>query len=153
MAKNKPDIRVYAHVATPVISATTIRSLIQQSARAITYNHGFSVSIHMVGSSRIRTLNRTWRKTDMPTNVLAFAAQEGMRIGKITRHDHRDLGDIMICPHVAMREAPAFNTTPQKHMARLVVHGFLHLVGYDHERDRDARAMETLEEKILASAL
>jgi probable rRNA maturation factor len=148
--KDTTDIRVYTHVAAAVIGVRIIAPLIKAAARAIQLKPGFLVSVHIVGETRMRTLNRMWRKKDKATNVLAFAAQEGPRIKVMEAEAARDLGDIMVCPNVAIREASLFKTTPANHIKRLIVHGFLHLAGYDHEHDHDAHTMETIEKKILA---
>ncbi len=95
------------------------------------------LTIRVVGVAESRKLNRTWRGKDKPTNVLSFAA------------DH-ELGDLAICAPVVAREAREQGKQPAAHWAHMVVHGVLHLLGYDHENDRDAVRMEAREAKILA---
>ena len=90
---------------------------------------------------QIRTLNREWRGFDKPTNVLSFPAAN-------TR-DAGSLGDVIIAFQTVAREAKEEGKPIKHHLAHLAVHGFLHLLGYDHETDRDARKMERLEVKIL----
>ena len=95
------------------------------------------LTIRIVGAAESRKLNRTWRGKDKPTNVLSFAA------------DH-ELGVLAICAPVVAREAREQGKQPAAHWAHMVVHGVLHLLGYDHENDRDAARMEAREAKILA---
>ena len=91
------------------------------------------LTIRVVGAAESRKLNRTWRGKNKPTNVLSF---EG--------------GDLAICAPVVAREAREQGKPPAAHWAHMVVHGVLHLLGYDHENDRDAAQMEAREAKILA---
>ena len=95
------------------------------------------LTIRVIGAAESRRLNRTWRGKDKPTNVLSFSS------------DH-ELGDLAICAPVVAREAREQGKQPAAHWAHMVVHGVLHLLGYDHENDRDAVRMETREAKILA---
>lgn len=102
------------------------------------------VALVLDDDARLRTLNRQWRGIDKPTNVLSFpgpAAQAGA-----TRH----LGDIAIAHETAAREAEAEGKPLRHHLAHLAVHGFLHLLGHDHETDAQAQVMEELERTILA---
>ena len=94
----------------------------------------------------IRALNRDWRGKDKPTNVLSFPAQEP----RADRGAPRMLGDIVIAYETAAREAEVEGKPFMHHLAHLAVHGFLHLVGYDHEASEAADAMERLEVAILA---
>ena len=95
------------------------------------------LTIRVVGAAESRKLNRTWRGKDKPTNVLSFSS------------DH-ELGDLAICAPVVAREAREQGKAPAAHWAHMVVHGVLHLLGYDHENDRDAARMEAREAQILA---
>jgi probable rRNA maturation factor len=104
------------------------------------------VAIVLTDDSGIQILNRDWRAIDKPTNVLSFpAAQTPRRTG-----EPRMLGDIAIAYETTRREAESENKPFAHHLSHLAVHGFLHLVGYDHETDADADRMESLERKILA---
>ena len=95
--------------------------------------------------SAIHTLNRDWRGKNAPTNVLSFPAAAA---GK-SRSAPPYIGDIVIAYQTVAREAVAEGKPFNHHLAHLAIHGFLHLLGYDHENDRDARKMERLERKIL----
>ena len=90
------------------------------------------VTLRIVGEAEGRRLNRTFRKQNRATNVLTFAT-----------------GDVVLCHPVVRREARSQNKTLAAHYAHLVVHGCLHLRGYDHEKKRDAARMEAREIRIL----
>ncbi len=96
----------------------------------------FPVTLRIVGEREARELNRTFRSKDYATNVLTF------------RYD-RTSGDIVLCHAVIRREARAQGKSLAAHYAHLVVHGCLHLRGYDHEKKRDAARMEAREIRIL----
>src|SRR3982075_3615827 len=97
----------------------------------------------------IRTLNSTWRGLDKPTNVLSFPALQPT--GASGPDDApRMLGDIAIAYETTRKEADDEQKPFDHHLSHLAVHGFLHLIGYDHEKDDDAEAMEALEQEILA---
>jgi probable rRNA maturation factor len=104
------------------------------------------LAIVLTDDSAIRALNRDWRGKDEPTNVLSFPAQEPCADRRVPRM----LGDIVIAYETAAREAEAEGKPLMHHLAHLAVHGFLHLVGYDHEASEAADAMERLEVAILA---
>jgi probable rRNA maturation factor len=103
-----------------------------------------AVTVVVDDDAHIRALNKLWRGFDKPTNVLSFPAP-GTQPGP-----ERTLGDIAISYETAAREAVAEDKSFADHMAHLSVHGFLHLLGYDHESDDDAEEMEGLERDILA---
>lgn len=103
-----------------------------------------ALSIRLVDADEGRELNRRYRGRDYATNVLSFAAElpRGVR--------HPLIGDLVICVPVVAHEASEQNKTLRDHYAHLTVHGVLHLLGYDHQTDADARRMEALERRILA---
>lgn len=104
---------------------------------------GAEVSILLCDDARIQELNRAWRGLDKATNVLSFPA--GFHGG-----DVRVLGDIAIAYQTAMAEAKAEDKTLNAHVSHLVVHGMLHLLGFDHEIEAEAERMEALERGVLA---
>jgi probable rRNA maturation factor len=119
---------------------------------------GCEVAIVLTDDSTIRTLNRNWRQKNAATNVLSFPVRENLprplpraekRRAKIA-HVPRLLGDIVIAYETTEREARAERKPFAHHLTHLAVHGFLHLVGYDHVADEEAEAMEGLETAILA---
>jgi probable rRNA maturation factor len=107
------------------------------------------LAVMLTDDSGIRTLNKNWRGQDKPTNVLSFAALQPPA-GREPDGAPRMLGDIAIAYEITRREADDEQKPFDHHLSHLAVHGFLHLVGYDHENDNDAEAMEALERAILA---
>ena len=103
------------------------------------------LTLRIVGSPESRSLNRTWRGKDKPTNVLSFPAGDVPAGG-----GGAPLGDIAICVPVVLREAREQGKLRTAHWAHMVVHGVLHLLGYDHVKPRDAKLMEAREVEILA---
>jgi probable rRNA maturation factor len=112
---------------------------------------GREIAVRVVGTNESRELNRMWRGKDKPTNVLSFPAPEQSRRGK--PQDFRlPLGDLVICAQVVRREALRDGKPLAAHWAHLVVHGALHLAGYDHELGRRERLrMERREIAVLKS--
>jgi probable rRNA maturation factor len=102
------------------------------------------VVVMLADDETVRSLNRDWRKIDKPTNVLSFPAAQTPGIEPLM------LGDIVIAYETLTRECEAEDRVFLHHLAHLAVHGFLHLMGYDHQNDSDAEAMEQLETAILA---
>jgi probable rRNA maturation factor len=108
---------------------------------------GRELGVYVVGSAESARLNARYRGRDKPTNVLSFPAAP---LPGATRGGTKlPLGELVICPRVLRGEARAQQKTLRAHWAHLVVHGALHLVGYDHERAADARRMERREIAVL----
>src|SRR5450631_879196 len=107
------------------------------------------LAVMLTDDSGIRTLNSNWRGIDKPTNVLSFPALQPTGAGG-PDDAPRMLGDIAIAYETTRREADDEQKPFDHHLSHLAVHGFLHLIGYDHEKDDEAEAMETLETEILA---
>ena len=107
------------------------------------------LAVMLTDDAGIRTLNKNWRGIDKATNVLSFPALQP--VGARGPDDPPPmLGDIAIAYETMRREADEEAKPFEHHLSHLAVHGFLHLVGYDHENDDDAEAMEALEREILA---
>ena len=107
------------------------------------------LAVMLTDDAGIRTLNSNWRGVDKPTNVLSFPALQPT--GRNGPDDApRMLGDIAIAYQTTRKEANDEQKPFDHHLSHLAVHGFLHLIGYDHEKNDDAERMETLEAEILA---
>jgi probable rRNA maturation factor len=107
------------------------------------------LAVMLTDDDGIRTLNQNWRGIDKATNVLSFPALQPT--GAVGPDDApRMLGDIAIAYQTTRREADEEQKPFDHHLSHLAVHGFLHLIGYDHENDGEAEAMESLEREILA---
>jgi probable rRNA maturation factor len=107
------------------------------------------VAVMLTDDAGIRTLNCNWRGIDKPTNVLSFPALQPEGAWKVGDAP-RMLGDIAIAYETLRREADEEQKPFDHHLSHLAVHGFLHLVGYDHDNDADAETMEALEQDVLA---
>jgi probable rRNA maturation factor len=120
-------------------AAAAVRKAINTAADEIS-SPGGEVAVLLTNDAAIRKLNKQWRKIDKPTNVLSFPAAKGAAM----------LGDIVIAYETLARESGDERKEFVHHLSHLAVHGFLHLMGYDHQNDSDAEAMEDLERAILA---
>jgi probable rRNA maturation factor len=121
------------------VNAIVRRAVTQAAARS---TKGGELAIVLTDDSAIRLLNRDWRGVDAATNVLSFPTKD-------TGGQPPLIGDIVLAFETIAREARAERKPFAHHVAHLAVHGFLHLIGYDHERDADAVEMEQAERDIL----
>ena len=114
------------------------------AAFALLTEQEFELTIRLVNIAESQQLNKQYRQKDKPTNVLSFPFEvpEGIELNL--------LGDLVICSQVVEQEAKAQNKELFDHWAHMVIHGCLHLLGYDHINDTDANEMEALEIEILA---
>ena len=103
------------------------------------------VSLLFTDDQHVHELNRQYRQQDKPTNVLSFAAQEGGGPATLM------LGDIVLARQTIEREAVEQDKSREDHLTHLIIHGFLHLLGYDHETDGEAEIMEDLETRVLVT--
>lgn len=101
------------------------------------------LTVRIVGEAEGAELNRRWRRRAGSTNVLSFPAAELAQVAP------EPLGDIVICAPVVQREAREQGKKSEAHWAHMVVHGTLHLLGFDHKRAADARTMECFEARVL----
>jgi probable rRNA maturation factor len=106
-----------------------------------------TVSLRFVSRSESKDLNSTYRNKQAPTNVLSFPADLPMEL--LESLDSEPIGDIVICPGVVEAEADQQHKPLQDHWSHMLIHGFFHLLGYDHESEADAEKMEALEIKCL----
>lgn len=104
------------------------------------------LALLLTDDAAVQRLNAQWRNIDQPTNVLSFPPAPAPGAGAGTKQ----IGDIAIAYETAAREAKDEGKPFADHVSHLAVHGFLHLLGYDHESERDAETMEQLERVILA---
>jgi len=106
-----------------------------------------NITVRLVGDDESQRLNSTYRNKSGATNVLAFS---GPQDPILVPDEDRELGDIVICLPVVYREAKDQGKQAVAHMAHMAVHGTLHLLGFDHDNEADARRMEDLETRILS---
>lgn len=115
------------------------------SESGVVLRRGAEASVHLITDAEISALNAQWRGKDAPTNVLSFPAADPARVG-----ESKLIGDILIAFETVVREAEEEGKTLSDHFRHLVIHGFLHLLGYDHTEEAQAEAMEALETRALA---
>jgi probable rRNA maturation factor len=138
-------------VACPVVrlQVATRRGRIPAAARfrlwaqAAAPGHAGVLTIRLVGEAESRRLNEGFRGKHGPTNVLAFPARRAPTAAEA------ELGDLLICLPLVYREAREQGKKPLDHLAHLVVHGTLHLMGHDHDQAAKARRMENAEVRML----
>ena len=112
------------------------------------------ISVRLAGDDEVRTLNAQYRGKDTPTNVLSFPMIQPDLLETVTQNSDDGevlLGDIVLAYGVCAAEAAEKGVSVEHHATHLVVHGTLHLLGYDHLGDGDADAMEEIERTALAS--
>ncbi|MEE2730982.1 MAG: rRNA maturation RNase YbeY [Pseudomonadota bacterium] len=121
-----------------------VAQALQEARYDVPADMPIEMTLRLVDTYESRELNRTYRDKDRPTNVLSFPFEtpEGIPLAL--------LGDLVICAPVVEREAAEQNKTREAHWAHMVVHGTLHLLGYDHIEEHDAETMEALEVQTLA---
>jgi probable rRNA maturation factor len=108
------------------------------------------ISLVLADDATVRELNRDYRTKDEPTNVLSFSAMDTLE-SAYRAGQPWILGDVVLARQTVLAEAAAQDKATGDHLAHLVIHGVLHLLGHDHQESRDARTMEGLERTILAS--
>ncbi|MCH3943149.1 MAG: rRNA maturation RNase YbeY [Atopobiaceae bacterium] len=115
------------------------------------------VSLSLVDDEDMRGYNREWRGIDAPTDVLSFEMDRpdlahGAGADELSAQGDEpcELGDIVLAPDYVRRQAPRFGNTPADEMLLLLVHGMLHLLGYDHIVEEEARRMEAREDELVA---
>jgi probable rRNA maturation factor len=121
------------------------RRAVAETLRHLGLETRSELSLLFTGDAEIRALNARWRGKDKATNVLSFPAAPVHRAGK----PGAMLGDIVLAFETVKREAQAEGKRLEDHVAHLIVHGLLHLLGYDHEDERQAAIMEDAERAIL----
>jgi len=127
----------------PIVDHPLLRRRAQRLLAALGRS-GWELSISLLDDARMRELNRRWRGRRRATDVLSFSLLEGER----GPQPGRLLGDVVIGVETAQRRARARHRGLDEELARLLIHGTLHLLGHDHQRPRDARAMRAEERRL-----
>lgn len=120
--------------------AESLQSVLEESGDKLV--EGVEVSLLFCDDARIQELNRDFRGQDKPTNVLSFPSPDPLETARF-------IGDIAVAYETVAREAQEQGKTLKQHCGHMIVHGFLHLLGYDHEEEAEAEAMEAMETRIL----
>ncbi|HEX7368802.1 MAG TPA: rRNA maturation RNase YbeY [Rhodanobacteraceae bacterium] len=135
----------YAGSRRGVPVSKNFRHWVETALFAARYRRPVELSIRIVDAREGRSLNHQYRDRDYATNVLSFPVELPRGFSSPL------LGDLAICAPVVIREAREQHKLVRDHYAHLTIHGVLHLLGYDHQTERDATRMESLETQILAS--
>lgn len=131
-----------------VLKRPYIKTVIETTLRHIGLKKDYEIGIACVDNAESHELNLQYRQKDKPTNVLSFTADIPEEMLELL--DAEPLGDLVICLPVVLHEAIEQHKQPLQHFTHMLVHGTLHLLGYDHETcDQDAEEMEQLEIEIL----
>jgi len=120
----------------------------------LTYPATFEISVRLTTDSEVQTLNKQYRHKDKPTNVLSFPMVQADLLDTIDQNSDDGevlLGDIVLAHGVCAAEAAERAISLEDHATHLIVHGTLHLLGYDHMEDHEAEAMERIETDALAA--
>ena len=142
------DLQVASAVGS-VPDEAVVQSWVQDVVSEMDIGKECEVSIRIVDEQEGQALNQQYRDQGNATNVLSFPV-DNPSVQYLPADVPRTLGDIVICGPVVEREAIEQNKQVQSHWAHLLVHGTLHLLGYDHEDDAEALEMEAIETRILA---
>ena len=158
------------HTSQKTLGHSFFKKNLEAAAKELKLNKDFSISVNLVGEKRIQALNKKYRNKNKPTDVLSFSMIEDSNLETRNKRQVRksnflnlshitcrmslivDVGDIFVCLSIAKSKAKRENITIKQKLAQLVVHGFLHLQGYEHEKsEKDAKKMFLLEKKILSN--
>jgi len=134
------DLSIASH-SNQIPSETAFKKWV--NAVAISQSEDYEISIHVIDEKESSSLNHTWRNKEGPTNVLSFPADlpEGVPISL--------LGDLAVCAPVIEKEASEQAKSLEAHWAHIIIHGTLHLFGYDHVDESEAEEMESMEIDIM----
>lgn len=136
------EVIVYKTVKKIPFSQKRVEKIVSHVLHALKYTD-VSVSIHFVGTQKIKTMNNTYRGKDYATDVLSFGTTEQ----KPKNGD--DLGDIFICVPVIARQAREWDVPYTEELIRMMVHGILHLLHFDHDTTKKAKIMFGYQEKFV----
>jgi rRNA maturation RNase YbeY len=112
----------------------------------------YDLGIWLTTNKTIHKYNKEYRHKDKPTDILSFPYHTELKAGeriKIKSEEDKNLGDLIFAPEYIMQDLPKWNTTFEKHLQRLLVHGICHLLGYDHIKDVDYKVMHRKELQLL----
>lgn len=137
------DLQI-ATTYTPLPDEADFITWFELALKELLATQAYELTIRLVDDEESQRLNHTYRNKDQPTNVLSFPVDPALPL------EIPLLGDLVICAPLVEKEAKAQNKSLKDHWAHLVIHGILHLWGYDHITDEDAEVMESLEIKLLS---
>jgi probable rRNA maturation factor len=121
-----------------------LKDVIQVSSLANTIAGNFQIGISIVSSEEIQKLNLEYRGKDQPTNVLSFGTNSHLK-----DNDSLLLGDIVLCKEIIEKEAKEYLKTYENRLKHMIIHGFLHLIGFNHEANHERISMEEIEIQVM----
>lgn len=121
-----------------------LKDVIQVSSLANTIAGNFQIGISIVSSEEIQKLNLEYRGKDQPTNVLSFGTNNHLK-----DKDSPLLGDIVLCKEIIEKEAKEYLKTYENRLKHMIIHGFLHLIGFNHEENHERMSMEEIEIQVM----
>lgn len=137
-----PTVSIFHTVFDVGISPRRLERVADRVLRALGFSRA-DISIHCIGETKMRRLNRTFRGSDRPTDVLSFGDFDR------PQHGHADLGDIFLCIPYIRRQARRCFVSYEEELFRMCIHGILHALHYDHDTKKKAATMFALQEKFL----
>ena len=141
---------VYKKVSKVGISKRVIKELVKFILdKTKTKNSGVDLSIHFIGDQKMRSLNYLYRGQDKTTDVLAFSLSDSKQI----KTETDDLGDIFVSVPQVRRQAKEFEVSFKEELLRMVAHGVLHLLGYEHKNNQQAKKMFSTQEELIKKFL
>lgn len=148
---NTYAVEIQSEVDTTGVDATALTALAERALALESVEGPVELSVLLADDAAVHELNRTYRSTDARTDVLAFAQSEGDAFAQ-PHTGVRMLGDVIVSVDTARRQATEYGVALQDEVAHLLVHGILHLLGYDHVAPDEAEVMRSHEETILGEA-
>ncbi len=150
------ELEVEIHDETGTLSAeheTLVKDILKKAAKFHSVASNSEVSITLVDDEKIRKINKEYRNKDYPTDVISFALNDEVEeeVEVIGVELPNLLGDIIISVPRIHEQATAYEHSFERELAFLVVHGFLHLLGYDHETKEEEKVMFSIQEEILSA--
>jgi probable rRNA maturation factor len=121
-----------------------LKDVIQVSSLANTIAGNFQIGISIVSSEEIQKLNLEYRGKDQPTNVLSFGTNSHLK-----DNDSLLLGDIVLCKEIIEKEAKEYLKTYENRLKHMIIHGFLHLIGFNHKENHERISMEEIEIQVM----
>jgi probable rRNA maturation factor len=135
-------VTYYQSVQTSIIPVSLVKRVVECTLRCAKKKVTCDVSVHMIGERRMRSMNTLHRGKTYVTDVLSFPTD-----------DTQDIGDIFLCTAQIIRQSKKFQVSPKEECVRMLVHGTLHLLGYDHIKPSEASRMFSLQERIVSQCM
>ncbi len=144
------ECSIYQTIKRPGVSQRRIKQIVFFVLEKLKKNQA-AVSVHLIGDKKMKRMNSDYRGKDKVTDVLSFVLHDdSYDYGFSIKNEAIDYGDIFICIPQIKRQAIEYDVSFQEELTRMLVHGVLHLFGYDHVRPRDAKKMMPLQEKMVS---